>query len=334
MSTSIISCHNLVKIFKLLDDVEIFALQGLDMEVQKGEMVGVVGVSGSGKSTLLNVVGGLVRPTAGVITVDGEPLLKMSNLELDRYRRDKVGFVWQQGTRNLIPYLNAVENVEYPLLLAGNSPRQARRRAASLLERVGLQERMRHQPAMLSGGEQSRVAIAIALANEPDLLLADEPTGELDSSTSDLIYTLFKDLNRELNLTTLIVSHDPGIAKHVDRVIAIRDGKLAGETIRRKAQTREIRKRDRDRESEVRVEEEEVFEELIVLDSAGRLQIPKEIREEVGIGRRIKIEQTPDGVLIRPAEIEPAAQTAKPPTNPENDQQSTKSRPWYQFWRG
>ncbi|MEM7801432.1 MAG: ATP-binding cassette domain-containing protein [Chloroflexota bacterium] len=335
MSTSIISCENLVKLFKLLDDVEIFALQGLDMEIERGEMVGVVGVSGSGKSTLLNIVGGLVRPTAGIITVSGEPLLKMSNLELDRYRRSKVGFVWQQGTRNLIPYLNAVENVEYPLILAGRSPRQARRRAASLLERVGLQDRMRHLPAMLSGGEQSRVAIAIALANEPELLLADEPTGELDSTTSDLIYALFKELNQELNLTTLIVSHDPGIATHVDRVIAIRDGKLAGETIRsrrKKAGKPESKAEDEDREGDVLGEEEEVFEELIVLDSAGRLQIPQEIREEVGIGRRIKIERTPDGVLIRPVEIELVDQTSGASNRPQHENPPTKKRPWYQFW--
>ena len=295
-----ITCENLVKIFKLIDDVEIFALQGLDMEVQRGEMVGVVGVSGSGKSTLLNVIGGLVRPTGGVIVVDGQPLLKLSVGELDRYRHEKVGFVWQQSSRNLIPYLNALENVEYPMILAGRSPRKARLRAKELLDLVDLSERMSHHPAMLSGGEQSRVAIAIALANEPELLLADEPTGELDSATADRVYTLFKRLNRELNLTTLIVSHDPDIAQHVDRVISIRDGKLAGETVRsRRAEPAVLAENEGDSPSKLD-DEEAVFEELVVLDSVGRLQIPQTIREDAGIGRRVRLEQTAEGVLIRP----------------------------------
>lgn len=287
-----IECENLVKIFTLLDDVELMALQGLDAEIAEGEMVGIVGASGSGKSTLLNVLGGLIRPTAGKVMVKGRPLLKLSEKELDQYRRDEVGFVWQQSTRNLIPWLNAVENVEYPMLMAGQKRAVARERATELLTMVDLGDRLTHRPEMMSGGEQSRVAVAIALANNPSLLLADEPTGELDTATAKLIYDLFRTLNKELNLTTLIVSHDPGIARHVDRVISIRDGKLAGETVRSNPT------------DEASAEQEEEFEELIVLDGAGRLQIPQEMRDELGLERRVKLEQTDEGVLIKPVKSE------------------------------
>lgn len=291
-----IKCENLVKVFNLADDVELIALQGLDLEIEQGEMVGIVGASGSGKSTLLNVLGGLVRPTAGSAHVDGKNLLKMSDRDLDQYRRDQVGFVWQQSTRNLIPWLNAAENVAYPMLMAGQNRKVANQRAAELLQMVGLEDRADHRPETLSGGEQSRVAIAIALANNPTLLLADEPTGELDTATADMIYGLFRTLNKELGLTTLIVSHDPEIARQVDRVVSIRDGKLAGETVRSQPAAQD----SIDGET-AQVEE---FEELTVLDAAGRLQIPKEMRDELGLGKRVRLEQTEDGVLIKPIETQ------------------------------
>ena len=227
-----IHTENLVKVFHLADQVELQALQGLDIEIGEGEMVGLVGASGSGKSTLLNIIGGLIQPTAGSISVNGRQLSALSTKELDRYRREEVGFVWQQSARNLIPWLNAIENVSYPMITAGTKRNIAQERATELLEMVGLGDRLTHKVEMLSGGEQSRVALAIALANGPSLLLADEPTGELDTATANMIYDLFRQLNRELNLTTLIVSHDPHIARHVDRVVLIRDGKLAGETVR------------------------------------------------------------------------------------------------------
>lgn len=290
-----IECENLVKVFNLADDVELLALQGLDLEIEQGEMVGIVGASGSGKSTLLNVLGGLVRPTAGSAFVGDRNLLKLSDRELDVYRRDEVGFVWQQSTRNLIPWLNAAENVAYPMLMAGKKQRLANQRAAELLQMVGLGNRADHRPETLSGGEQSRVAIAIALANSPTLLLADEPTGELDTATADMIYSLFRTLNQKLGLTTLIVSHDPEIAKQVDRVVSIRDGKLAGETVRSQPKTPGSANGGAP-------SEKEEFEELIVLDGAGRLQIPKEIRDELGLSRRVRLEQTEDGVIIRPVE--------------------------------
>lgn len=281
-----IICDSLVKIFKVVE-IEVLALQGLDLTVKQGELIGIVGASGSGKTTLMNVLGGLVRPSAGQVIVDGQNLLKLSARKLDAYRQIQVGFVWQQGNRNLIPYLSALDNIKLPMTLAGRAGRDVDKRARMLLDKVGLEDRYNHKPLQLSGGEQQRVAIAVALANEPKLLLADEPTGELDSATSDQVYELFKTLNRDLGLTVIIVSHDPLISQHVERVVAIRDGKLASETVRRRASD---------------VAHGEHFEELIVLDSAGRLQIPKSYREQLSIQNRVHMEATPEGLLIRPAQ--------------------------------
>jgi putative ABC transport system ATP-binding protein len=291
-----IICDNLVKIYKIAD-LETVALQGLDLVVAPGELMGIVGPSGSGKSTLMNILGGLDRPSAGRVWVDGQDLLKMSDGALNRYRRSKVGFVWQQSSRNLVPYLSALENVELPMTLAGHNGRK-RQHATELLEAVGLAERRNHHLAQLSGGEQQRVAIAVSLANTPSLLLADEPTGEVDSTTALTIYETFQRLNREYGLTTLIVSHDPGIARHVDRVVAIRDGKTATETVRQSARTA-MPNGEVDVEDEFH--EEDIFEELVVLDSAGRLQVPKEYLEYLDIRGRARLELTEDGVLIRPA---------------------------------
>lgn len=284
-------CDNLVKIYKIAE-LEVVALQGLDLVVGPGELLGIVGASGSGKSTLMNVLGGLDRPSAGRAWVDGLDLLKLSNAELNQYRRTRVGFVWQQGARNLIPYLNALENIKLPMTLAGQAGRVAQKRAEELLDMVELTERKKHRLSELSGGEQQRVAIAVALANQPRLLLADEPTGELDSATALTIYQMFQKLNRELGLTTLIVSHDPSIARHVNRVVAIRDGKLATETVRARGNGRPGFGPSH--------EAEEIFEELTVLDSAGRLQIPKEFLAHFGIRGRARIELTEEGILILP----------------------------------
>ncbi len=293
----LILCENMVKIYQVAD-LEVLALQGLDLTVQRGELLGIVGASGSGKTTLMNVLGGLVRPSAGRAIVNGQDLLKLSNAAMDRYRRTQVGFVWQQGARNLVPYLNARENIELPMMLAGLGDRRMRRRAVDLLDMVGLADRQDHYLPQLSGGEQQRVAIAVSLANQPQLLLADEPTGELDSATAQTIYQAFQRLNEEMGLTILIVSHDPGIAKHVHRVMAIRDGKAASETVRARPPV------DADVTGDL---DEDHFEELLVLDSAGRLQVPKHIREELGIGDRVRLEMTADGLIIRPVEARPAA---------------------------
>ena len=285
----LIVCENLVKIYTISNEggvsVEVQALQGLDITVINGEMLGVVGASGSGKSTLLNVLGGLDRPTGGRAVVGKRNLGSLTAHAIDEYRRDEVGFVWQHGTRNLIPYLTALENVELPLTLSGVVGRSSRARAMELLGLVGLNERMDHRLDELSGGEQQRIAISIALANSPSLLLADEPTGELDTATAQTIYDLLRDLNKRLGLTMVIVSHDPGIAKHVDRVVAVRDGKLASETVR-----------------VMRSDGGEHHVELAVLDSAGRVQLPREYLDEFGIQRRVLIETTEDGILIRKPE--------------------------------
>jgi ABC-type lipoprotein export system ATPase subunit len=210
----------------------------------------------------------------------------LSPSALDQYRRKTVGFVWQQGARNLIPYLTALENIELPLMLSGQVGKSTRDHAIELLELVGLRERMEHRLEELSGGEQQRVAVAIALANRPRLLLADEPTGELDTATAQTIYDLLRRLNKQLGLTMIIVSHDPAIARHVDRVVAVRDGKLASETLR-------VQKSDG---------EEHHLVELAVVDAAGRLQIPREYLEQFNIRRRVQVELTEAGILIRPPE--------------------------------
>jgi ABC-type lipoprotein export system ATPase subunit len=289
-----IICDNLVKIYKVAD-LEVVALQGLDLVVRPGELLGIVGPSGSGKSSLMNILGGLSRPSAGRVWVDGNDLLKLSDASLNRYRRTEVGFVWQQATRNLIPYLTALENVMLPMTLAGQRERRKRRHAEELLEAVGLAERRHHALGQLSGGEQQRVAISVALANNPSLLLADEPTGEVDTATALTIYSAFRQLNDDYGITTLIVSHDPGIARHVNRVVAIRDGKLATETVRQTAVNGGYGAENGEGE------DEEIYEELVVLDSAGRLQVPKEYLEYFEITGRARLEMAEEGILIRPA---------------------------------
>lgn len=294
-----IVCDNLVKIYKI-SNLEVVALQGLDLVVKIGEMLGIVGVSGSGKSTLLNILGGLDRPSAGRIWVDGNDLLNYSDAALDRYRREKVGFIWQQSSRNLIPYFSALENVELPMTLAGKTVRESKEHAIELLNSVGLADRMHHSLSELSGGEQQRVAIAVSLANKPRLLLADEPTGEVDEATSKVIYETLQNLNNKYNLTIMIVSHDPAISQYVDRVVAIRDGKTASETIRHEKSVSPLDCEDNDRVEELK----EVYEELTVLDSAGRLQIPKEYLEMFKIRGRVRLEVSDEGIMILPVEHE------------------------------
>jgi putative ABC transport system ATP-binding protein len=289
-------CDNLVKIHKVAD-LEVVALQGLDLEVAPGELLGIVGASGSGKTTLMNILGGLDRPSAGRVIVGGRDLLKLSDRALTEYRRTQTGFVWQQVSRNLVPYLSARDNVELPMILAGRAGRKARQRATELLEIVGLAERANHRLSELSGGEQQRIAIAVALANSPSLLLADEPTGELDSANALLVYQLFRELNQRYGLTTLIVSHDVNLARYVDRVVAIRDGRTAAETIRQ-VKTATVEGQEEGSGGTV---EEEHFEEYAILDSAGRLQIPKEMRERYGLGERAELVPVEEGILIKPA---------------------------------
>ncbi len=292
-----IHCDNLVKIYKLAD-LEVVALQGLDLHIESGELLAIIGNSGSGKSTLLNMLGGLDRPSAGNLIVDGKDMLKFTERDLVKYKRESVGFVWQNNARNLIPYLTAMENVELPILLQG---RRKRERALELLEAVGLSHRTRNRLSELSGGEQQRVAIAIALANRPKLLLADEPTGSVDSAMAEQILDLFRELNRSMGLTVIIVTHDPEVARKVDRVVAIRDGKTSSEFIRRKSYADELA----ELEQGITSDEEETHIEYAVLDKAGRLQIPSGYLESIGLKNKNKIQVSlEDGkiILVAPEE--------------------------------
>lgn len=285
-----IHCDGLVKIYKT-DDIEVVALQGLNISVAQGEMMAIIGNSGSGKSTLLNILGGLDRPSAGQVRVGEWNLLKITDDELVQYKRKTVGFIWQNNARNLVPYLTALENVEMPMMLSGQYDRAY---AKQLLEWVGLKERFNNKLQQLSGGEQQRVAIAIALANRPSLLLADEPTGSVDTRTSDMIMDIFRRLNSELGVTIVIVTHDMALAGKVDRVVAIRDGMTSTEFVKRNPSL--------DAESEAAASHgsiHDVHEEYVVLDRAGRLQIPRAYLQALGIEGKASMEFDGEKIIIR-----------------------------------
>lgn len=273
-----ILCEDLFKIYKIAD-LEVVALRGLDLEVNAGEVVAIVGASGSGKTTLLNILAGYDNPSAGKIRVGDKDLLRMSTKDVEVYRREDVGFLWQQTSRNLFPYLTSLENVALPMMLTDLSSKERNDRARELLELMGMGHRMDHTPEKLSGGEQQRVAIGVALANHPPLLLADEPTGELDDATAGEILDLFGTVNQELNTTILIVTHDPDIAYKVGRVVMILDGKMSTE-IRRKVSFKRVTG-----EAETGGE----LEEFTLVDGAGRVQIPREYLDELKIKDRARV---------------------------------------------
>jgi ABC-type lipoprotein export system ATPase subunit len=287
---SMISCENLVKIYKT-SEIEVVALQGLDLNVDKGELMAIVGNSGSGKSTLLNMLGGLDRPSAGQLYVDGKNLLKFTDRDYVEYKRRTVGFVWQNNARNLVPYLTAVQNIELPMMLVGG--RKRRKRALELLDKVGLIKRKNSRLDQMSGGEQQRVAIAIALANNPKLLLADEPTGSVDTKTSNAILDIFKELNKSDGLTIVIVTHDVKLAKHIDRVVAIRDGRTSSEIVRKRSYREDLEAMGDVTLSGADGEEDDLtHEELAVLDRSGRLQLPKDYMDALRLkgGDKVKVE--------------------------------------------
>ena len=284
-----IVCEDLFKIYKIAD-LEVVALRGLDLKVRRSEVVAIVGASGSGKSTLLNILAGYDAPSAGRVSVGDKDLLRMTPNDVETYRRDEVGFIWQQTSRNMFPYLTAIENVDLPMMLTFTSPTERRKRAEDLLELVGLSHRMGHTPEKLSGGEQQRVAIAVALANHPPLLLADEPTGELDDATAAEILDLFGAINQELDTTILIVTHDPDIAYKVGRVVMIRDGKMATEVRRRVTYQR----------LSGAAETDQPLEEFILVDGSGRVQIPRDIIDRLKIGARARIDAVDGKVTLTP----------------------------------
>ena len=267
MSQAMIQADGLVKIYKT-KQTEVLALQGVDLTVEEGELTAIIGNSGSGKSTFLNMIGGLDRPSAGSLFVAGSNLFTMTEKELVLYKRDTVGFVWQNNGRNLLPYLTVLENVMLPMSLS--STKQKREKALGLLEMVGMSHKKKSRMNMLSGGEQQRVAIAIALANSPKLLLADEPTGSVDMKTANYIFDVFSELNKN-GQTILIVTHDVALSKKVKRVVAIRDGKISSERVLKEAYA------DRLQESNIDWRMEDTQDEYVILDRAGRLQIPAEL---------------------------------------------------------
>ncbi|MFY9394804.1 MAG: ABC transporter ATP-binding protein [Halanaerobiales bacterium] len=287
----IIECENLVKIYKIADQ-EVFALQGLELKIKKGEMVGIIGSSGSGKSTLLNILGGLDTPTGGRAFVNGWNINKMSYRDKILYKRDTIGFVWQNPSRNLVPYLTALENVQLPMILKGQG--QDKAWARELLEAVGLSDWISHKPAEMSGGQQQRVAIAVALANRPAILLGDEPTGSLDSKTGAEIFQVFKRVSREYGTTVIVVTHDRSLAGAVDRAVEIRDGKISTES---------VRNIDLDYSNiDYTAAGDETHSKYVVVDSAGRLQIPEEYLKELGIKDKAILEKEDNKVLIKSPE--------------------------------
>jgi len=274
------------------EGIEVQALQGLDLLVRTGELTALVGASGSGKSTLMNILAGLDTPTAGSVRVGGHDLATMSARQRLGYRRSVVGFVWQQTARNLLPYLTAEQNVDLPLRLAGTGRAARRTRTGELLGLLGVAHCAGRRPDQMSGGEQQRVAIGVALANSPSVLLADEPTGELDSATAASVFGALQAANSELGVTVLVVTHDPAVSSMVRRTIAIRDGRTATETLRHGAAD------DSGALSHA--------VEYAVLDRAGRLQLPREMTEALGMRDRVRLEGEVDHIGVWPDTRNPA----------------------------
>lgn len=285
---ALITCDRLVRIFTT-DGIEVQALQGLDLLVREGELMALVGASGSGKSTLMNILAGLDTPTAGAARVAGRDLLTMTAKDRLAYRRTTVGFVWQQTSRNLLPYLTAAQNIALPMQLTGTRKRRTHaERALELLELLEVADCRDRRPHQMSGGQQQRVAIAVALANDPAVLLADEPTGELDSHTAEQVFAAFRTANERLGATIVIVTHDQAVAGEVRRTVAIRDGRTSTEVLRRS----EV--------DETTGHEKVVAREYAMLDCAGRLQLPAEYTEALGMRDRVALELEPDHIAVRP----------------------------------
>jgi len=276
MNNAFVTCKQVVKAYQVSDH-EVVALRGIDFKMDKGEMIAIIGPSGAGKTSLMNLLGGLDRPTAGQLSVDGVNLLELKGRKLAHYRLRRVGFLWQQVERNLIPHRSALRNVTLPMMLAGVSPFERKRRARELLESVGLGDQLHKRPSQMSGGQQQRVAIAVALANRPQMLLMDEPTGALDRKTAIQVMALIAELREAYDLTILMVTHDLEIAEYADRILTLRDGALG----------QDLSGKDDD-ESRI--------------DESGRIKLPSAVRSHLAVAPRIAVEIRPEGVLLRPEE--------------------------------
>jgi ABC-type lipoprotein export system ATPase subunit len=297
MQTVMAECHNLVKIYKVAD-LEVVALQGLDLRVAQGEMLAIAGPSGSGKTTLMHILGGLDLPSAGQCIVAGQDVLRLNAKERLDYRRRRIGNVWQQVGRNLLSHYSLRENVEIPQMALGVSATARTRRARDLLAQVGLPDMGAKVPAQLSGGEQQRAAIAVALANTPAILLADEPTGELDGATASEILALLRQLNNDTGITTVVVTHDPTLAEAMDRVIAIRDGRTSTEIVRRRAP--HVAGKGSAVASDVIAISGSTHHELVLMDGAGRLQVPRDLLIGLPFTHRVEIRAAGDHLEIWP----------------------------------
>ncbi|MCP4304110.1 MAG: ATP-binding cassette domain-containing protein [bacterium] len=273
--TRIIECDNLIKIHKQ-GNLEVVALQGLDFAMDKGEFISIVGKSGAGKSTLLQILAGLETPSAGQVEVAGTDLTDLTSKQRVTYYRRGVGFLWQDFTRNLVPYLNAIQNIELPMLLAGVPTRRRKKRALALLEATGLRSNAYARISTLSGGEQQRLALCVALSLGPQLLLADEPTGELDTGTSLGIYDLLRRMSHDGGLSVLVVTHDVALAQRTDRVVRLADGRMA---------------------TQGRFE----THELLAVDGRGMVQLPRELLAEAGINDELKATLVDEGILLEPS---------------------------------
>ena len=325
-----VECRDLFKIFKPAD-LEVVALRGVDLEIAPGELAAIVGASGSGKTTLLNILTGLERPSAGQVRVGSRDLLNISDRELVRYRRQEVGFVWQAAARNLMPWLTVRDNIELPMALAQVSRSRRRQRSGELLDALQMTDKARRFPAQLSGGEQQRAAIGVALANQPPLLLADEPTGELDTQMAGEIFQLLGEMNRAFGVTVVVVTHYPGVAEYVNRVVHIRDGRISSESFR---------------ESTFRRAGDRVQQEYLVVDRAGRLQLPRDYVEQLGRGglTGLAAADLADGQIVlkpaarpgglsdpaggtAPVKASPAAPSSTPPAESDPDPHRQFRRP-------
>ena len=283
--SSYITCRDLFKIYKPAD-LEVVALRGIDLDIKQGELTAIVGESGSGKSTFLNILAGLETPSAGQVSVGNRNLLDITNKSLVEYRRSEVGFVWQSTSRNLVPYLSVRDNIELPMAIAGSSATDRRKRSSYLLKELQIEDKATRLPSQLSGGEQQRTAIGVALSNTPPLLLADEPTGELDSQMAIEIFDLLRSINRDHGTTIVIVSHYQDIANHVNRVVHIRDGRISSESFMEHGFDR----------NDTRTEHE-----YVVIDEAGRLQIPSETLNNANIDRLAVIDVSNDTITLSEA---------------------------------